>query len=139
MWLGWGESRVPDHPARSLARHLPLALRGFRQTLQALFKRKPAPPRGRLATSIAPVLLLAVFFAAGTLRAQDAPKPDAPQEKPPATQPSQNSTPPPPATPASQAPAATPPATGQAPAQKTPAAGQAPSPTPPASGQLPVP
>ncbi len=138
-WLGWGETREPDHPLRSLARIFRLALRGFRQTLQALFKRKPAPPRGRLATSIAPVLLLAVFFAAGTLRAQDAPKSDAPQEKPPATQPSQNSTPSPPATPASQAPTATPPAAGQTPAQKTPAAGQAPSSTPPASGQPPVP
>jgi cellulose synthase (UDP-forming) len=125
-WLGWGENREPDKPLRSLARIFRLAIRGFRQTLRALFKGSPARPKVRLATSVVPTLLLAVLFAGGTLRAQDAPKADPAQEKAPA-QPSA----PPPA--ASTAPAPTPPAADQTPATQP--AGQA---TPPATGQPPV-
>jgi cellulose synthase (UDP-forming) len=133
-WLGWGESREPDHPLRSLARIFRISLRGFGQTIRALTKRKPVRPKVRLATSVVPLVLLAVLFAAGTLGAQDVPKPDdtkadAPkaepkQEKPPATQPGQNSSPPAPTPPAAGSP--TPPASDEAPA-------------PPASGQPPVP
>ncbi|HEX4156048.1 MAG TPA: UDP-forming cellulose synthase catalytic subunit [Acidobacteriaceae bacterium] len=60
-WLGWGESRDRDHPLRSLARLLGLAVRGL---TQMVFARRPRPPRGRLATSIVPVLGL-VFFLPG--------------------------------------------------------------------------
>jgi cellulose synthase (UDP-forming) len=117
-WLGWGETREPDQPLKSLGRIFRLAINGFRQTIRVMLKRKPAPPRGRLATSIAPGLLLAVLFAAGTLSAQDAPPANPVQEKPPAAQP----------TPSSPA-APTPPAAGQAPAPTHPATGQAPAST----------
>jgi cellulose synthase (UDP-forming) len=82
-WLGWGESREPDHPLRSLARIFRIAVRGFGQTIRALTKRKPAQPKVRLITSVVPIALLAVLFAAGALRAQDVPKTDPVQQKPP--------------------------------------------------------
>jgi cellulose synthase (UDP-forming) len=103
-WLGWGESREPDHPLRSLAHIFRIAVRGFGQTIRALTKRKPARPKVRLVTSVVPIVLLAALFAAGTLGAQDVPKPvppksdgpnaDSKQEKPPAMQPGQNNSPP---------------------------------------------
>jgi len=58
-WLGWGESRERDRPLRSLARILGLALRGLGQTI---YPRRPRPPRGRLATSVVPMLLAAVLL-----------------------------------------------------------------------------
>lgn len=66
-WLGWGESRDRDRPLRSLARVVRLSLRGLRQTI---FPRRPRPPRGRLATSIAPLVLLAVLLPARGVRGE---------------------------------------------------------------------
>ena len=59
-WLGWGESREVDRPLLSLKRIFQLSLMGLSKTFQSFFKpaRAPAPPKGRLATSIVPVLLL---------------------------------------------------------------------------------
>ncbi len=69
-WLGWGESRDPDRPLRSLVRIMGLAVIGLRQTLGGLVKGnrsvagKAAAPHGRFATTIAPLgLLLAVGLA----------------------------------------------------------------------------
>jgi hypothetical protein len=58
-WLGWGESRDRDHPLRSLARLLRLALRGLRQ---AIVPPRSRPRRGRLATSIVPLLAIAFLL-----------------------------------------------------------------------------
>jgi cellulose synthase (UDP-forming) len=120
-WLGWGEAREPDRPLRSLGRIFRLAVNGFRQTIRVLLKRKPKPPQGRLATSIVPVLLLAVFFT-GALRAQDAPQPSPAQEKPQAAQPSQSNPSAPTPAPTAPTPAPAQPATtGQAPLPPHPA------------------
>jgi cellulose synthase (UDP-forming) len=58
-WLGWGEACDRDRPLRSLARVLRLALRGLRQTI---FPRRPRPPRGRLVTSVVPLVALAMVL-----------------------------------------------------------------------------
>jgi cellulose synthase (UDP-forming) len=70
-WLGWGESREVDHPLRSMGRILRLSLRGLSRTLRGLMNNKKTPPKGRLATSIAPILLcaLALSLSSGTARA----------------------------------------------------------------------
>src|ERR1700733_9465767 len=91
-WLGWGESREPDHPLKSLAHIFQIALPGFRQTIRAVLKR-PAPSKVRLTPSVVPLLLLAALFASGTLRAQDTPQSNPAPEKPPAAQPPQTSSP----------------------------------------------
>lgn len=62
-WLGWGESRDPDRPLRSLMRIMKLAVLGLRETSRGLMRRdRPANGSAagstRLVTSIAPVLLL---------------------------------------------------------------------------------
>lgn len=65
-WLGWGADRAPDRPLRSLALIFRLAVRGLGTTARALARpsRKSLAGKRRLATSIAPVLLLLVL--AGT-------------------------------------------------------------------------
>jgi cellulose synthase (UDP-forming) len=100
-WLGWGESREPDHPLRSLAHIFQLAVLGFRQTIRAAMRRKPVPPKVRLTPSVVPLLLLAVLFAGGALQAQDLPKPDSAPEKQSAPPP-QNSSPAAPVPPANE-------------------------------------
>jgi cellulose synthase (UDP-forming) len=81
-WLGWGESRESDHPLRSLTHILRLAFRGFSESLQALMGRSPGTANGlpngsskpasksNLATSLIPLLLLAIFYGAKPLQAQ---------------------------------------------------------------------
>jgi cellulose synthase (UDP-forming) len=69
-WLGWNERREADKPLTSLRRIGKLALLGFRQTLRSWIKPKDAPPKGKLATSIVPLILLALLFGVGTLSAQ---------------------------------------------------------------------
>jgi cellulose synthase (UDP-forming) len=68
-WLGWGESRERDRPMRSLARILGLALRGLGQTV---YPRRPRPPRGRLATSIVPMLLAAILLPVAAVKRVEA-------------------------------------------------------------------
>ncbi len=62
-WLGWGESRDPDRPLRSLLRIMRLAVKGLRQTAIGLARAARgvdpnAPVRPRLSGSIAPVILV---------------------------------------------------------------------------------
>ena len=69
-WLGWGETREADKPLVSLGRIFKLACHGFEQTLRSLLKPKKAPPKGKLATSIVPLLVMAVLLGATALSAQ---------------------------------------------------------------------
>ena len=64
-WLGWGEAREIDQPMVSLGRILALARHGLAQTAASIFKPKRKPVKGRLATSIAPLILLALFLGGG--------------------------------------------------------------------------
>jgi cellulose synthase (UDP-forming) len=59
-WLGLGEEREADRPLRSIGRILRLALRGLAHTLGGGNGKRNAP-KSRLATSIAPVLLLGLL------------------------------------------------------------------------------
>ena len=72
-WLGWGETREPDRPLTSLGRIFQLALHGFGQAIRSLMKPKKVPAKGRLAVSIAPLLILALLFGSGRLSAQTRP------------------------------------------------------------------
>ena len=72
-WLGWGESREPDRPLRSLRRIFSLSMRGLSMTARELFWRSSSStpvPKGRLATSIAPLLALVLFGSVTRLTAQ---------------------------------------------------------------------
>jgi len=69
-WLGWGETREPDKPLTSLARIVKLAFTGFEQTVRAMAKQNKSTPEGKLATSIVPVILLAILFSAAPISAQ---------------------------------------------------------------------
>ena len=60
-WLGWDESRERDHPVRSFARIVRLALRGLWQTIVPGRRSRDG---GSLMTSIAPLLIAAVLLPA---------------------------------------------------------------------------
>jgi cellulose synthase (UDP-forming) len=57
-WLGWDEKREGDHPVRSFARIVRLAVRGLRQTILPGKRSRD----GGLMTSIAPLLIAAVLL-----------------------------------------------------------------------------
>jgi cellulose synthase (UDP-forming) len=98
-WLGWGETREVDRPLTSLRRIVKLAFYGLRQALRST--PDDGPPKGKLATSIVPLLLLTVLFGVGTLSAQVSPAPRVQTPaKPSATEPSQGEGNKQPATPA---------------------------------------
>ena len=65
-WLGWGETRDPDRPLRSLWLIMGLAVIGLRETLGGLLRsgdqEDETPARTKLATSIVP---LGLFLALG--------------------------------------------------------------------------
>lgn len=72
-WLGWGEANETDRPLTSFRRILHLAFRGLARSLQATREPQPRPLAGRLATSIAPLLLLLILFTARPLAGQQSP------------------------------------------------------------------
>jgi cellulose synthase (UDP-forming) len=61
-WLGWGETREPDKPLVSLGRIVKLAYFGLAQALREVMKSKNTPSPRKLATSIVPLILLAVLL-----------------------------------------------------------------------------
>lgn len=65
-WLGWGESREVDRPLVSLKRIFQLSVMGLSKTFRSFFgtARSAPPAKGRLATSIVPVLLLFLLASA---------------------------------------------------------------------------
>ena len=71
-WLGWGESREVDRPLLSLKRIFLLSMMGLSKTAKSFFKpaRAAKPAKGRLATSIVPVLLFFLLASVRLLAAQ---------------------------------------------------------------------
>ena len=70
-WLGWGETREADRPLKSLGRIFELAVHGLSQTIRGLMKtKKKNQPKGKLITSIVPLLLLALFAGTSNLFGQ---------------------------------------------------------------------
>lgn len=65
-WLGWGEARETDHPMRSLGRIFKISMHGLSMTARGLMttKKKKKTAKGRLAATVAPLLLIAML--AGT-------------------------------------------------------------------------
>ena len=61
-WLGWGETREADRPLTSLGRIFQLSFHGSGKAIRGLMKTKKGPPKGKLATSIVPLLLLIVLL-----------------------------------------------------------------------------
>jgi len=57
-WLGWGESREVDRPLLSMWRILQLSYHGLSQSFHSLMKRGNSAPKGKLSTSVVPLLLL---------------------------------------------------------------------------------
>jgi len=77
-WLGWGETREADRPLRSLGRIFQLALHGLSLTIRGLMKtKKKNQPKGKLVTSIVPLLLLVLFAGTGNLVGQLQPIPQS--------------------------------------------------------------
>jgi cellulose synthase (UDP-forming) len=69
-WLGWGETREADKPLTSLGRIFQLAFYGFRQTIRSWMNPTKTPQKGKLATSIVPLVLLALLLGTGSVSAQ---------------------------------------------------------------------
>jgi cellulose synthase (UDP-forming) len=57
-WLGWGESREVDRPLTSLWRILQLSVFGLNRTARGMMNQRKATPKGKMATSVVPMLLL---------------------------------------------------------------------------------
>jgi cellulose synthase (UDP-forming) len=62
-WLGWGESREIDRPLLSMWRILQLSMHGLKQVFRGLSGRGPSPVKGKLASSIVPVIIVAALLA----------------------------------------------------------------------------
>ena len=73
-WLGLAMSRETDRPVRSLGRILRLSLRGLTQTIVGSRRKKKDVSKGRLVTSVVPVVVLGVLggFAVRSARAAQA-------------------------------------------------------------------
>jgi hypothetical protein len=76
-WLGARKAREPDHPMRSLGHILRLSLYGLAQTAGSLMgnlwrSNKKTAAKGGMATSVVPVLLLAVLAGASARDARGA-------------------------------------------------------------------
>jgi cellulose synthase (UDP-forming) len=83
-WLGWGEAREPDSPFRSMGRIFRLSIHGLSQTIRGLMSYRSNDPKGRLATNVAPLLLLPLLFSLAPRETHAA---MAPRQAPAATDP----------------------------------------------------
>ena len=62
-WLGWGEAREADRPLRSLYRIMQLSFHGLIHTFRGMMNtNRKTPPKGRLATTAAPLLLFCLMW-----------------------------------------------------------------------------
>ena len=77
-WLGWGESREVDRPLKSLYRILQLSIHGLNQTARGLMKTKKKAPKGRLAASVAPLLVFALLLGFSSRAMAQGPLANAP-------------------------------------------------------------
>ena len=84
-WLGWGEARETDHPLRSLAHIFRISLHGLSITVRGLMKTKKTTPKGRLAATAAPLLLIAMLGGTFGRSAQGAQSQGNPQMAVPRT------------------------------------------------------
>jgi cellulose synthase (UDP-forming) len=75
-WLGWGEAKEADDPVRSMRRIVKLSMRSLSQGMGGSNKNRRGRPKGRLATRVAPILLLALL-AGGVRREARAQAPQA--------------------------------------------------------------
>jgi cellulose synthase (UDP-forming) len=57
-WLGWGESRDVDRPLTSMWRILQISIFGLNRTARGMMSQRKAAPKGKMATSIVPLLLM---------------------------------------------------------------------------------
>jgi cellulose synthase (UDP-forming) len=55
-WLGWGEAREADKPLLSMWRIMQLSIHGLAGTIRGVLGGRNGQPRGKVATSIAPVI-----------------------------------------------------------------------------------
>ncbi|MDE1154211.1 MAG: UDP-forming cellulose synthase catalytic subunit [Acidobacteriaceae bacterium] len=78
-WLGWGETREVDRPLTSLWRIILLSIEGLKRTGGGLFGSKKKSPKGKLATSVAPMVLMALALLPGWHRANALPRQAAEQ------------------------------------------------------------
>jgi cellulose synthase (UDP-forming) len=62
MWLGGGEAREADKPLLSMWRILQLSYYGLTHTARGMMTSRKNAPKAKLATSIAPLLLLCAFL-----------------------------------------------------------------------------
>jgi len=86
-WLGWGESRDVDRPLTSLWRILQLSIFGLNRTARGMMSQRKAAPKGKMATSIVPVLLMLLALPAFMPRPAAAQKQAHPAPLPSALQP----------------------------------------------------
>ncbi len=64
-WLGWGEAREADRPLLSLYRIVQLSFHGLAHTFRGLLKSRKNPPKGRLAATVAPLLIFMLLALCG--------------------------------------------------------------------------
>ena len=57
-WLGWGESREVDRPLTSMWRILQLSIFGLKRTARGMMNKGESAPKGKVATSIVPLVLI---------------------------------------------------------------------------------
>ena len=83
-WLGWGESRETDRPLTSLGRILKISMHGLSITAKGLMTTKKKAPKGRLAATVAPLLLFALLVGGAGRSAMGAQVQATPALAPPA-------------------------------------------------------
>jgi len=86
-WLGWGESRDVDRPLTSLWRILQLSIFGLNRTARGMMSQRKAAPKGKMATSIVPLLLMLLALPALMPRQAEAQKQPSPAPLPGVLQP----------------------------------------------------